>query len=56
MDIYENGGYVFVNEGLGTGHQAIAFKIDGNCSDCVSVGMGLTDIIKIKQYLLSGIV
>lgn len=53
-DTYESGGYVFVGEGLGTGHQAIAFKITGNGSGCVSVGMGVTDVIKAKQYQLSG--
>ena len=52
-DTYESGGYVFVGEGLGTGHQAIAFKITGNGSGCVSVGMGVTDVIKAKQYQLS---
>jgi hypothetical protein len=56
IDSYETGGYVFVNEGLGTGHQAIAFKINGNTSGCVSVGIGLNDVVKAKQYLLSGTV
>ena len=52
-DAYETGGYVLVGEGQGVGHQAIAFKINGNSSGCVSVGMGLSDVIKSKQYLAS---
>ena len=51
---YTSGGYVFVAEGLNVGHQAIAFKIAGNSSGIISVGMGLTDIIKSKQYLING--
>lgn len=43
-----------MGEGLGVEHQAIAFKIAKNNSGCVSVGMGLTDVVKSKQYMLSG--
>lgn len=45
-----NGGYAFVNEGLGVPKQKIAFKITNNGSGSVTVGMGLTDIIKAKSY------
>lgn len=40
---------------MAVGHQAIAFKILSNSgSDCISVGMGLTDVIKSHQYRMNG--